>query len=239
MGLRVAVAVMGFLGVACPLVVLAASSPNYQINESVLGGTGSLNSSSANYQQAASVGAAAIGGQYPAGGNSSSPNYQTNGGYETTSDPALSFGVTGGSTVNFGSLSTAATVTATSTFSVTNYTSYGYIVQMVGTPPQNGSYTLAAMSGGGSSIGSEQFGINLRANTAPSVGADPSGGAGVAASGYNSVNSYNYSSGDTIASAPKSSGQTNFTISYIANAATTTPSGTYSGAFTLICTGTY
>jgi len=239
MRLRAAIVLGGFLVVAYPLGVYAAKSTDYQINESVLGGTGSLNSSSTNYQSSVSVGAPATGGQYPAGGNSSSTNYQVNAGYETTSDPALSFAVNGGTSINFGSLSTAATATSTSTFAATDYTSYGYIVQVVGTPPKSGSHTLAAMSGSGSTTGTEQFGINLRSNTTPSVGADASGGLGTYGSGYGTQNSFKYNSGDTIASAPKSSGQTIFTISYIVNAATTTPGGTYTGALTLICTGTY
>lgn len=219
--------------------VYAASSAHYQINEGVLGGSGSINSSSSNFQSQGEAGAPAVGGQYPAGGNSSSTNFQTNGGSVTTSDPALSFTVNGTTTINFGGLSTAATATATSTFNVIDYTSYGYIVQVLGTPPKSGSHPLTAMSGSGSSIGTEQFGINLKANSIPSIGSNPSGGAGVAASGYGTVNSYKYASGDTIASAPKSSAQTNYTVSYIANAATTTPGGAYTGTLTFICTGTY
>ena len=219
--------------------VYAASSAHYQINEGVLGGSGGINSSSTNYKSQGAAGAPAVGGQYTAGGNSSSPHYQTNGGSVTTSDPALSFTVNGATTINFGSLSTSATATATSTFNVIDYTSYGYIVQVVGAAPKSGSHTLTAMSGSGSSIGSEQFGINLKANSVPSIGANPSGGAGVAATGYGTVNSYKYASGDTIASAPKSSAQTNYTVSYIANAATTTPGGAYTGTLTFICTGTY
>jgi hypothetical protein len=239
MRLRVVLVLLGLIGAAYPLWAFAANSTHYQINESVLGGTGSINGSSTNYKALSSVGAPAVGGQYPAGGNSSSTNYQINGGYVTTHDPALSFAVNGGTSINFGSLSTATTSTATSTFDVIDYTSYGYIVQIAGTPPQSGSHTLAAMSGSASTIGTEQFGINLKANTIPSVGANASGGLGVAASGYSTANSYKYNNGDTIASAPKSSAQTNFTVSYIVNAAPTTPGGTYTGALTLICTGTY
>jgi hypothetical protein len=222
-----------------PLGVYAANSTHYQIVQSVLGGTGSLNGSSTHYQAASSVGAAAVGGQYPAGGNGQSTHYQANGGYVTSGDPALGFAVSGGTSINLGNLSPASTVTGSSTFNVIDYTSYGYIVQIIGTPPTNGSHTLAAMSGSGSSIGTEQFGINLAANSIPSIGAAPSGGLGVASSGYNTSNSYTYSNGGTIASAPKSSAQTNFTISYIANTAPTTPTGSYSSSLTLVCTGTY
>ena len=62
---------------------------------------------------------------------------------------------------------------------------------------------------------------------------------GAAASNYNTANNFRYNGGETIASAPKTSGQTNYTISYIVNAATTTPGGSYSGNQTLVCTGTY
>jgi hypothetical protein len=214
-------------------------STHYQIQDGVLGGSGGVGSSSGHYQAQGSAGEPAVGGQYPAGGNSSSTNYQSNGGYVTTSDPALSFSVNGGTTINFGSLSTSATATATSTFNVINYTSYSYIVQILGNPPSSGSHTLSAMSGGVSMTGTEQFGINLESNTTPSIGANPSGGNGAAYGGYATANSYKYNSGDTIAQATKSSGQTNYTVSYIANAATSTPGGSYSGTLTLICTGTY
>jgi len=234
-----AIAFVGGLVAWQSALAYTSSSSNYQIQEGVLGGSGSINSSSSNFQSQGQAGAPAVGGQYTAGGNSSSTNYQTNGGSVTTSDPALSFAVNGSTTINFGSLSTSATATATSTFNVVDYTSYGYIVQVVGTAPKSGSHTLTPLSGSGSTAGSEQFGINLKANSTPSIGANPSGGAGVAASGYSAANSYKYASGDTIASAPKSSAQTNYTVSYIANAATTTPGGAYTGTLTFICTGTY
>lgn len=235
----VLIAVIGGLVAWQSALAYTSSSTHYQIPESILGGSGSINSSSSNFQSQGEAGAPAVGGQYAAGNNSHSTNFQTNGGSVTTSDPALSFTVNGTTTINFGSLSTSATATATSTFNVIDYTSYGYIVQVLGSPPTSGSHSLTAMSGAGSSTGTEQFGINLKANATPSIGSNPSGGAGVAASGYGIADSFKYNSGDTIASAPKSSAQTNYTVSYIANAASTTPGGAYTGTLTFICTGTY
>lgn len=222
-----------------PLSAYAESlvSPNFRVDESFVGGSGDVQSSSPNFKSDSAAGEIGV-------GNSSSPNLQTQPGYVTTSDPALTLSVSG-TTINFGALSTSATATGTSTFSVINYTSYGYVVQVVGTPPKTGNYALAGMSGGLSQTGIEQFGINLVHNTSPiNFGADPAAGTtaphyGVAASGYNSADHYRYTNGDTIASAPKSSGQTNFTIAYIANASTTTAGGSYSGSLTLVCTGTY
>ncbi len=214
-------------------VALAASSTNYQIQEDFVGGGGLIQSNSNNYKSNESIGDVGV-------GNSSSSSYQTNSGYTTTSDPALTF-LVNTSSINFGTLSTSAATTATSTFSVIDYTSYGYVVQIYGNPPSNGSYTLANMSSATtSSTGTEQFGINLKSNSSPSsFGADPSGGLGIASSGYDAANNFKYNSGDTIASAPKSSAQTNFTISYLVNASIVTRAGSYSGTQTIICTGTY
>lgn len=221
---------------------LAGTSTNYRIDESYFGPGGVLDSGSTNYQFQS--------GQQSLGntgvGESSSNNYQTQAGATTTNDPRLSC-VINTSSINFGGLSTSVATTATATFSVLNYTSYGYVVSIIGNPPSNGSHTLANMSStAASSAGTEQFGINLVANTSPATfGADPvqipdnTFSFGSAASNYNTANNFRYNSGDTIAQATKSSGQTNYTISYIINAATTTPGGSYSGNQALVCTGTY
>lgn len=215
----------------------AIGSNNYQIKEDVIGG-GSGRGSSNGYRSEDSTGGTTSGA-------AAATSYQSQAGLPSTNDPTLTFAVNSGS-VNLGSLSTSTTKTGTASFTVSNYTSYGYVVQITGSPPSNGVHTLTAMSTlGGSSTGSEQFGINLKANTSPiSFGADPlqvpSGfGFGVAASGYDTANQYKYVAGNTIASAPKSSGQTAYTISYIANMALSTPGGSYSGQQTIICIGTY
>ncbi len=208
-------------------------SPNFTIDESFVGGGGQVEGSSTNFKARDAIGEAGV-------GDSSSTNFQTNSGYITTNDPALTF-VVNTTTINFGALSTSATATANSTFSVINYTSYGYAVQTVGPPPQTGSYTLTGMSTAGpSQTGVEQYGINLRANTSPvAFGGNPLGGFGTAASGYALPDNFKYIAGDTIASAPKSSGQTDYTISYIVNASSNTRGGTYTGIQSLVCTGTY
>lgn len=219
--------------------VHAISSTNYQVREDFVGGGGSANSSSTNFKSQDSFGAAAA-------GDSASGTKQTQSGATTTDDPTLSFAVNTTS-VSLGSLSTSITKTGTATFDVLNYTSYGYIVQTLGNTPSNGSHNLTAMSSpAASATNTEQFGINLKANTSPATfGADPvqapdsTFSFGVAASGYNTANTYKYASGDTIASAPKSSGKTSYTISYIANMSNNTQGGSYSGRQTLVCTGTY
>lgn len=217
----------------------AISSSNYQVQEDFVGGGGSASSSSTSYKSQDSIGAAAV-------GDGASATKRSQSGTTTTNDPTLTFAVNT-SSVSLGSLSSSIAKTGTATFNVLNYTSYGYIVQVLGSPPSNGSHALTNMSSAAaSSAGTEQFGINLKANTAPaSFGADPQQAPdstfsfGVAASGYNTTNTYKYVSGDTIASAPKSSGKTTYTLSYVANISNSTQNGSYSGQQTLVCTGTY
>jgi hypothetical protein len=230
-----AMVVLGY--VASPVLADPLKSTNYQFQETSLGGTGVLNSQSANYQTLGTAGG--ILGV----GNSASNNYQVNAGNITTNDPALAFSVNNYN-VSFGNFSAGTTATATSTFSVLDYTSYGYVVQIIGAPPTNGSHQLPGMgSTAPSQAGTEQFGINLVANTSPSnFGANPDHGQfgfGSAATNYGTLNNYRFVSGETIASAPKSSGQTIYTISYIVNVNSLTLGGQYTSSQTLICSGTF
>lgn len=222
-----------------PIPGLALSSGSYQIQEDFIGGGGNTRSSSTNYVSQDAIGDAAA-------GDAEGAAYRTQSGAPTTPDPTLTMTVDT-SAVNLGALSTSLTRTGVATFSVLNYTSYGYIVQVVGNPPDNGGHTLAGMAAtGASAVGAEQFGINLKANTSPATfGAEaqqePNStfSFGAAAAGYNTANQFKYVAGNTVASAPKSSGKTSYTISYIVNMANNTPGGSYSGKQTLVVTGTY
>lgn len=250
MKLRVGLVIFGVLIIGVlirhPQALAQGTSSGYRIDESYIGPGGSLESGSTGYKL--EPGQQTTGN--PGGvGDSSSTNYTAQSGNTTTSDPRLVCVVNSGS-LNFGALSTSLVVSSVASFSVLNYTSYGYVATILGSTPSNGSHNLDAMSSTGPSVaGTEQFGINLRDNgpllTDPDVGADPlqvpsgSFSYGVAAGGYNTVNQYRYVAGETIASGPKSSGQTDYTISYIINASTITPGGQYSGNQTILCTGTY
>lgn len=219
---------------------IALTSSHYQIQEDFVGGGGGTNAASSGFQASDSLGGGAGVGDAAA----TSQKIQT--GATTTNDPSLSF-VVNTPTVALGTLTTGATQTSTATFSVLNYTSYGYSVSVIGSPPSNGAHTLSAPSSPvASATGTEQFGINLAANTLPTnFGAAPSQvpnttfSFGAAASGYNTANVYKYVSGNTIALAAKSSGQTTYTISYIANISIGTQGGSYSGNQTLVVVGTY
>jgi hypothetical protein len=211
-------------------------SDSYRFEESTLGSGGLMQSSSANYSATDAVGDVAI-------GEAASANYQVMAGSKTSPDPTLTVQINT-SASSLGAFSATAPSMATASFSVSNYTAYGYVVQIEGAPPKNGNHTIPALATEASSnVGTEQFGMNLVANTTPqSIGANPDQGqfgAGVAHPDYATPNKYHYVSGDIIASAPKSSGLTKFTISYLVNVAPLTKGGTYKTNQTIIVVGTY
>lgn len=237
----------------------ATCSLNYRINEDFIGGTGDQSSVSTggNYKSSPFTddGGSTLGDN--AVGNSSSTSYQVNSGFNTTAQPGLTFVINTGA-VNLGVLTASAKATGTATFSAKNYTSYGYAVTAVGTAPTNSGHSLTSLpSDTASSVGNEQFGLNVVSNPSAGVGADPVqnpagpptfgyGEAGDGASGVYGINrpytipdQWRYVPGETVASAPRSSGETDYTMTFMANISSTTPGGTYAGNLTLICTGTY
>ncbi len=229
--------IIGMLGCeALPAYAQSQASNNYRFDESTVGAGGLLQSTSANFTGTSAIGDLAI-------GNSASANFQTNSGSQTPPDPALSFQVISG-LANFGSFTASSTSTATTTFAVANYTTYGYVVQVFGPPPTNGAHSIDAMTATNTSqSGVEQFGINLVANTSPtSFGANPNNGQfgfGSVMPNYATPDNYRYVSGETVARAVKNSGVTIYTISYIANVAPLTPGGQYTTDQTIVVTGTY
>ncbi len=224
-------------------------STNYQLNEAFFGNGGSLDSTcSGHYCAKQSAGETTV-------GNPSSTNYQARAGFNTDRTPSLTLLVNDSQCpsyntgVNLGYLSTTTPTTGTVNFSVKSYLASSYTVTTVGTPPKsNGtpSHTFAALtSGGTSSPGTEQFGINLVANTSPGVGSNPSQlpdstfGFGQAATGYNTANTFKYNNGDTIAKSLKSSGTTCYVMSYLFNISGVTPDGVYTFNQSVVATSTF
>jgi hypothetical protein len=226
-----------------PATVLAlpyqSASSNYEVNEVFFGAGGALNDCSTTYCAKEAIGETAV-------GNPKSTNYQAHAGFNTDRNPYLQF-IVNGTNTNIGVLSTGSATTTTGTFSVKSYLSSGYSVVTVSNPPQYNSYTMHALSTPtASSPGTEQFGMNLVANTSPTTfGANPSQnpssafGFGVAAAGYNTANVYKYVAGNTIADSASSSGETDYTISYLFNISNLTPGGAYSFNDVLVATATF
>ncbi|HET6924749.1 MAG TPA: hypothetical protein VFH39_02900 [Candidatus Saccharimonadales bacterium] len=219
---------------------LQSSSSSYGVDEAFFGNGGQFNACSSTYCSNQTAGELGV-------GNSKSDSYQVQAGSDITDRaPYLEF-IVNNSTVDLGTLTTTTTATATATFSVKTYLAGGYTVVNASPGPQNGGYTLHTLSTPtGSSIGNEQFGMNLVANTNPaSFGAGPQQapdstfGFGQVASGYDTPNLYKYVNGDTIAYSNSSSGETDYTISYIYNISNLTPGGFYTLYHDLVATSTY
>jgi len=215
---------------AGPIAHAQSSSSNYKVEESFFGTGGELDASSTNYRAKQSAGETTV-------GNSASANYQFQGGFNTTDTPLLEVAVNGG-TYDMGVLDISSTGAVTATFTVRNYLSSGYVVLLNGKAPTDSvsGHTLTALSTASSSVpGTEQFGVNLVDNGNPDIGSNPAQvpdstySFGTAVAGYDTSNLFKFVDGDTIAMSPKSSGQTNYALSIIANVARSTPSGQYGG----------
>jgi hypothetical protein len=224
------------------------TSSSYKAEETFFGSGGELDASSSHYTAQSSVGALGV-------GTGSSSNYQAYSGFLTPNEPFLEMTVNT-STVDLGVLDSTAAKTGNATFTVRAYTDSGYTVQTVSQPPQTSTGdTLNPMTSQGASVvGTEQFGINLKANTSPATfGADPtlqpdsSFATGIAATGYSTANQYKYNAGDVIACTGSAGacgsvsgwGQTTYTISYIANITGITKAGAYSMEHDLVVVTTY
>lgn len=228
-----------------PAVARAAqsNSTNYQVNEVFFGTGGQLNACSTSYCSKQAAGETTV-------GNTASTNYQAQGGFNTDRTPSLEF-IVSAANINLGVLNSGTTATASATFSVKTYLASGYAVTNASNPPTNGAYTMNALvTPTASNSSQEQFGINVVANTT-GCGAPVNFGAnpvqvpssvfsfGAAATGYNTCGLFKYVNGDTIASSSKSSGETDYTISYIFNVSRLTPGGVYAMNHIIVATSTF
>jgi hypothetical protein len=228
-------------------------SSNYEVNEVFFGngggygyGAGSSSTCSTNYCADETVGETGV-------GNIASINYQAQAGFNTFRSPSLSF-IVNAANINLGVLTPTSTATATTTFAVQTYLASGYTITTGSLPPQNGSYPMHTPGSAASSTqGTEQFGINLVANTSPATLSGVSASPTCALSGfcnmstvsvganYNQPNKYYYpsSGNDTLVTVNSSNGLIDYTVSYIFNVSVLTPGGTYTFNQVLVATSTF
>src|SRR3989344_2290634 len=158
-----------------------------------------------------------------------------------TVDESITFSLSANS-VAFGTLSVSTVTTGTHTFDLATNGTGGAVVTVSGNTLEDGANSVDAMSAAAaSSVGTEQFGINLKDNATPDVGAECSGSAPIAAAatGYATVDNFKFVSGATVASASNSINTSTCTISYLANIAGTTEPGTYETTLTYIASGNF
>lgn len=220
-------------GGAPAVYAVTSSSPNYQMTESQFGGSTVDESCSGTLCARASIGD-------PAAGVTKAPASTATFGTVTPDTPTLDVIVEPGES-HLGYLDTESTAATTSGIKVRSYLSSGYMLQIVGSAPKYGSHTLHSPSTPTASHpGTEQFGINLVANTTPDIGASPvqvpsdQTSFGAVEPAYRTPNLFKFNSGDVVARSEKESGQTDYTISMIINISSNTPAGRYSGNFSAV-----
>lgn len=229
-------ALLGVLIFGCGVVVPSAaaetssSSKNYQMVESEFGIGSSNDSCSGQYCAKTTIGElGAVSSQTTATFGTAQYN-----------EPILQMIVSTGSS-DLGVLTTERVATKTMSVQVRNYLSGGYTLQIIGDAPKFDGHVLATSATPKAVVaGTEQFGINVVANTSPSVGKDPvqspegSDVFGQATTGYDEPNMFKYQSGDAVAKSLKNSGGTDYTVSMVVAIASGTPSGHYSGDFSAV-----
>lgn len=233
--LTVVIAVSGGVSTAN---AITSTSSNYQVSETQFGSSTVQNSCSDQYCAKASIGDIAT-------GVSKSPGSTAHFGSITTGDPTLDVIIDPGVS-NLGVLSTEVTATKTTTIRIRTYLSSGYTLQLIGDAPKYDNHSLSTLSTPtAANPGTEQFGINLAANTSPNVGAGPvqvpstQTSFGVVNNDYKTPNRFKFVSGDVVAHSDSESGETDYTVSTIVNVSNSTPAGHYSGDFSAVVVPVY
>lgn len=218
-----------------PVHATTTKSQNYEASETEFGAGAAIDTCSGEYCARASIGLI--------GGSSSSENFSAAfGSVSEETEPLLELFVEPGKS-NLGQLDVNRTATRTMKLHVRSHLAGGYTVQVTGSPPSYEGYTLAVpIAPIGSMQGSEQFALNVVANSSPEVGDDPmlmpeeTAVPDVVLSKYSAANLFAYNDGDIIARTESESSQIRYTISMIVNVSGSTPAGHYAGDFSAIVT---
>ena len=218
-----------------------STSGSYSITDVTIGGNGSaLKDCSGSYCAQEEVGDTVD-------GRASSSHYGAQFGSNTGDIPLLEETVQGG-TQNLGTLQSTGASNATFSLKVRSYLSSGYTLYINGSAPSQGEHTIKTLDTScpcTSQPGTEQFGINLVANSTPGIGADPvqvpsaQFSFGEPLPDYDQANLFKYHNGDAVAQSLVSTGETDYTLSMIMNVSNATPGGQYTGSFSAIAVPQY
>ena len=148
---------------------------------------------------------------------------------------------TSGDYINFGNLSETSAKSGTTQMLTATNAGSGFDIMVNGTTMISGTNTITGLAAADvSRPGTSQFGLNLVANTTPSVGANVQGGGNAApAAGYNVPNFYKFVPGDVVASDTNTDAYRLFTTSYIVNIPHGQAVGVYVSTLTYICTASF
>jgi hypothetical protein len=146
-----------------------------------------------------------------------------------------------GTTIDFGDFSPVGVRNGTSVMQAQTNAANGYSITVNGTTMSSGANTIPALtSQTASTLGTSQFGLNIRANTLPAVGSDLTGsGSGTFTANYGSANQYRFVTGDSVAQAALPTNANTYTSSYIVNIGGAQAAGVYTATMTYICTASF
>ncbi len=146
-----------------------------------------------------------------------------------------------GNYINFGELSSTSPRTGTTQMVLATNATDGYVVTVNGTTMLSGVNSIPAITFNDvSRPGTSQFGINLRKNTDPNVGANVSGaGSAAVAASYGISNRYHFISGEQIASTTNADNYRKYTVSYLVNIAKDQKPGIYVSTLTYVAVATF
>jgi hypothetical protein len=146
-----------------------------------------------------------------------------------------------GNLVDVGTLRSTSTATGTSQMVAGTNAEFGLSITVQGATMTSGNFIIPALSAPTESApGNAQFGINLRNNNEPDIGADPSGaGAITPLTAYDQPDRYIFRDGDTLATTANASDFRKLTVSYIINVPPTQNPGIYTTTLTYICAATF
>lgn len=145
-----------------------------------------------------------------------------------------------GEFLGFGELVTNQPKFLTSQFAGATNDPGGYSTFVSGLTMTSGTNSIPALAIPTTSIpGVSQFGMNLRANTNPAVGNDPSGiGSSTVNGNFNQINNFMFSN-MVVTSTGNSTDFNLFTASYIVNVSNSQPAGVYNTTLTYIATAAF
>ena len=146
-----------------------------------------------------------------------------------------------GDQIDLGTLVTSQPRTATSQFSGATNSLNGLAIYSLGTTMTSGNNIIDALSAPTPSLpGFSQFGINLRDNSQPDIGADRDGpGTSFPLADYNIPNFYRFEPGGIIASSSLPTDYTRMTVSYLVNINANQKPGVYATTVTYLGLGLY
>jgi hypothetical protein len=148
---------------------------------------------------------------------------------------------TSGNLINYGSLSPTTGNAATSQFGVSTNAEGGYVVTINGNTMTSGFKQIPPTTiPDVFTTGVPQFGLNLRANTSPAIGADPVGlGIGTVDPDYDTPDVFQFVTNDIVATAANGTLFDTFTVTYIVNVPPDQAAGVYSTTIAFICTAAF